>query len=500
MIKLLLLCILFSPIFTTAQLRLAKIFSDHMLLQREQPINIWGKAIPGKMVTVSFASEEKSVPVSKDSNWAVNFKAQEANKQPQSIAIISGDERIEIKNILIGDIWLCIGQSNMEWPMIKEMHYQEALPGSNQPLIRLYNPAYAGKNTYNVSFTDSIVKNLTKENFYNGQWQTCDSNSFKTMSAVAWYFGKEIVQVENIPIGLMNISIGGAPLETFISTEALKSNKQFAGKVNGDWLSNDALPVWIRERGNQNVGGFPFVPKDEYGNNHAFKPGYAYEAGVAPMIDFPIKGILCYQGESNAQEVKRVNEYAALSALMVADYRQKWNQPHLPFYYVQLSSIDTLKYKGGLWPLFRDEQRKIMNLIPHSGMAVSSDHGFRNDVHPTNKKVVGERLARWALNKSYHRNIIPSGPLPLMAKYVKGIVTITSQYAGEKLKTTDGKALRGFSIDGKNEINAVIKKHQIVIKVRDKPAFVFYGWQPFTDANLVNSEQLPASTFRIKVE
>ncbi len=497
--KKLLIIITVFPFFTRAQLKLAKIFSDDMLLQRNQPVWIWGKAIPGKSVQVLFANEKRNTLVQSDSSWAVIFNKQKASIQPQSFSVISGDEKIVIKNILIGDLWLCIGQSNMEWPMQKEMHYKDALPNSRQPLMRLYNPTYAGKNSYNVLFTDSIIQNLATENFYKGQWQTCDSNSFKTMSAVAYYFGKELAENINIPVGLINISIGGAPLETFISNEALKNSQQFADKLKGDWLTNDALPVWIRERGKQNVGSLTSVPKDEYGNNHAFKPGFAYEAGIAPILILPIKGILCYQGESNAQEIERVNEYAALSALMVDDYREKWKQPDLPFYFVQLSSIDTLKYKGQIWPQFRNEQRKMLKIIPYSGMAVCSDIGFKNDVHPTNKKDVGERLARWALHKTYHTNIIPSGPLPLEAKYKKGKIIISFEYAGNNLRTRDGESLSGFSTDGIHECEATIKNKKVVIEVEEKPSFIYYGWQPYTDANLVNSEQLPATTFKIPV-
>lgn len=170
------------------------------------------------------------------------------------------------------------------------------------------------------------------------------------MSAVGYYFGKEIMTTQGIPIGLINISIGGAPLESFISKKTLRNSRQFFEKVKGEWLTNDALPVWIRERGSQNISGIKDCPKDENGNNHSYKPGFAYQSGIKPIINLPIKGILCYQGESNAQEVERVNEYGALSVLMVNDFRKKWKQPKLPFYYVQLSSIDTVKYKGHLWP------------------------------------------------------------------------------------------------------------------------------------------------------
>lgn len=488
------------PVFGFSQIQLAKIFSDNMVLQRNEPVKLWGKAKPGDTVIVIFANDKKITTVQHDSSWTVAFKAQQIGIHPQSVLIMSGDEKIEINNILIGDLWLCIGQSNMEWPMFKEIHFKEEISNSNQPLLRLYNPVYSGKNTYNVLFSDSISKNLTSEKFYRGQWQTCDSISIKTMSAVAYYFGKEIVTETNIPVGLIHLSIGGAPLETFISTTALKNNKQFSLKLNGDWLLNAALPVWIKERGRQNVGGLNNVPKDEYGNNHAFKPGFAYESGIAPILNLPIKGIICYQGESNAQEIERVNEYAALSKLMVDDYRKKWKQQDLPFYFVQLSSIDTVKYKGHLWPQFRDEQRKMLQIISNIGMAVCSDIGARDDVHPTNKKLVGERLARWCLSKTYDKKVIVSGPLPLSAKYFKGKVVISFQHIVKGLKTSDDKPLKGFSIDGKTETEAIVGDKDIIIPISNKPQFIYYGWSPFNNGNLANSENLPASTFKIKVQ
>lgn len=495
-----LISIIFLPFSVKAQLRLNKVFTDNMLLQRDKPVHIWGRGVPGATVTLSFAAETKSVKVIADSSWSIFLPAKKANRNPQKLTVVSGSEQIRLNNILIGDLWVCIGQSNMEWPMIKEMHYKEEIKNSNQSQIRFFNPTYAGKNTYNVLFTDSISKNLTAQNFYSGSWQTCDSNSFKTMSAVAYYFGKEVFAKTNIPIGLINLSIGGAPLETFIESAVLKNSTNFSNKANGDWLSNDALPVWIRERGKQNVGSLKNVPNDEYGNNHAFKPGFAFEAGVIPILKLSIKGILCYQGESNAQEIERVNEYATLSKLMVEDYRKKWKQPQLPFYFVQLSSIDTVKYKGHFWPQFRNEQRQMLQMIPNSGMAVCSDLGAKNDVHPTNKKLVGERLAKWALNKTYKQNVIPSGPLPLVAKYEDGKVSISYQHIANGLKASNGNLIKGFSIDGKTETNAFLSDNKIIISTSIKPEFVYYGWAPFSNANLVNSDNLPASTFKIKVK
>ncbi len=493
------LVILLLPLTGYSQLQLAKIFSDNMLLQRDKPICVWGKAIPGKTVKVSLANETKSTKVNPDSSWRIYLTAQKASASPQNVTISSGADKILLKNILIGDIWICIGQSNMEWPMMREMHFKDERKNSQQPLLRFYNPTYAGKNIFGTGFTDSVVQRLTPDKFFQGQWQQCDSNSFKTMSAVAYYFGKGVIAETKVAVGLINLSIGGAPLETFISVGALKNKKQFSSKINGDWLMNDALPVWVKERGKQNVGSLNNVPGDEFGKNHSYKPGFAYASGIEPILPMPVKGILCYQGESNAQEIERVNEYAALSMLMVDDYRKKWKQPQLPFYFVQLSSIDTVKYKGELWPQFRNEQRKMLQLIRYSGMAVCSDIGFKDDVHPTNKKAVGERLARWALNKTYKQNIVPSGPLPVKAVYINGKVIISFQYMAKGLQTSDGGELKGFSIDGVNEVKAILGDSGILIYSDKKPEFVYYGWKSFSDGNLANSENLPTSTFKIKI-
>lgn len=496
MIFRLILILVFFPLAVLAQLSVAPVFSDNMVLQQNKPILLWGKGRPKEKINVSFAGISRSTICLADSSWAIQWPAQKANAIGQQITIRSGKSALDIKNILIGEVWLCIGQSNMEWPMHREKHYASEKQSIPNAMIRFLNPSYAGKNIYNAIFTDSVVQRLSPKKFYLGNWETCDSNSFQHMSAVAYYFGKAIVSTKSIPIGLINLSIGGAPLETFIDPKALAADPRFADKIKGNWLKNDALPVWIRERGIQNVGALPNCPSDTNGKNHGYKPGFAYQAGIHPLIPFPIAGILNYQGESNAQEIERVNEYADLTALIVSDLRKKWKDPKLPYYFVQLSSIDTLQYKGQLWPAFRNMQRTILSKLSHVGMAVTTDVGSPNDVHPTNKKIVGERLARWTLNRS------ASGPLPIKAKWYEGKIIISFQNLGNGLTTLDGQAVRGFSIDGKTEIKANISpnKKSIWINAQSKPTQVFFSWKPFSDANLCNAEMLPASTFIIPVQ
>lgn len=487
-----------SSIF--AQLTLPNVFTDDMVLQRNQPIHFWGSGTPGTTVEVEFANKLKKTIVKNDSTWSLFFKKQKANSTAKTIHISSGTDNITLSNVLIGDLWLCSGQSNMEWPMVREKHFKEEIKLANQPLLRFYNATYAGKGIYNNSFPDSVLQMLQEKDFYKGNWAVNDTNSIKQMSAVGYYFGKKILESEHVPIGLINMAIGGAPIEAFIGRNSMEENSLFSSKVKGNWLDNDALPIWIRERGYQNVGDIQAIHRDDLGPNHAFKPGFAYLAGIEPLFQLPIKGVIWYQGESNTQELERVNEYGELQKLMINDYRDRWKQPKMPFYWVQLSSIDSAKYKSQYWPEFRNEQQKLLTTIKYGGMAVSSDIGAINDVHPTNKKDVGQRLARWALNDSYKKSMVVSGPLPKKAIYKNGTIVISFEHVAKGLKIQGNTILEGFSLDEKNGIPATVEGKKVMITSEGKPDYVYYGWQPYSQGNLVNSEDLPTSTFKIKVK
>ena len=493
--------ILWLLVYINAIPVLDKVFSDNMVVQRDKEFRVSGRGIPGEGVEIFFGRKTKRTKAGKDSLWVVNFPPRKSCAVPQELIVRSRGAEIVLRNILIGDVWLCSGQSNMEWTMGKEMHYLQALKNANQPLVRFCNPWPAGRYVYGEAFKHDLLKRLTPEKFYRWEkWQICDSTTLAAQSAVAFYFARMVTERTGVPVGIVNVSLGGAPIETFIAREALAVSKQFAPKVKpGNWLENESLPVWPRERGRQNVGAVNGAPGDEYGPNHGYKPGFAFEGGIKPLSHLAIKGVLWYQGESNAQETERVEEYEALFRLLVKNYRAEWKNQCMPFYWVQLSSIDTLHYKSHFWPQFRDLQRQSMSKVQNGGMAVSSDIGSRHDVHPTNKKDVGERLARWALAQDYGQEITPSGPLPLKAKYRNAQIEINFQYA-DGLKASTGNDIKGFSTDGKTEIRAFVERGRVIIPVSEKPGFVYYGWKPFSDGNLMNGEALPASTFKIEVK
>ena len=466
-----------------------------MVLQRGAPLAIWGKAAPGEKLEVKFNNKVYYSWAKRDSSWKLLLPKLNASADPKLLTITCGDTSVQFSDILVGDIWVCTGQSNMEWPMFREQHWKEEISNTDQPLIRLLNPPPVGRNVFGVAYTDSLIVRLNAEKFYAwNSWETCNNQSVRTMSAVAYFFAKKVSAETGVPIGIINLSIGGAPLEAFISKEALLGHPVFSKKLNGNWLKNDSLPVWVRERGAQNIGGALNVPSDNYGPNHAYKPGFAFEAGVERIRDFPVKGILVYQGESNAEELARVEEYKELFKLFIKDYRHAWNNKSLPVYWVQLSSIERK-----FWHLFRNEQLQLWKETKNTGMAVCSDIGLKTDVHPPDKKTVGERLARLALAKQYNKKLVVSGPLPVRATYSNGRLTIFFHYTSKGLMSANGETIKGFSTDGNTETVAVAEGSTIIITVPQKPPFIYYGWKPFSNGNLVNSEKLPASTFKLKV-
>lgn len=487
------------PFCGSAQLSMPGVFSDNMVLQRDQPILIWGKYISGEKLQVILADAIQETETRADSTWQITFPARAANASPQDLMIFSDSDTLKFSNILIGDIWLLAGQSNMEWALGQELHFETEKEQLAGPQLRFYNPDYIGKGIYADKYSEDVLQKLKPSEFFQGKWEESRLPQVAGLSAVGYYFGKKIIQQENIPIGLINISVGGAPIEAFISEETLLNDRRFKKKISQNWLENEELPVWIRERGKQNVEGIA-IQVTESGPNHAYKPGFLYASGVEPILNIPVKGILWYQGESNAQGLARVLEYPQLQKMLVEDYRKRWNEESLPFYWVQLSSIDSVNYKSQNWPLFRDLQRLLLEEIKYGGMAVSSDVGDRKDIHPRNKKAVGERLARWALRNEYEHDLEVSGPLPLNAKYSDGKVKISFKHAAEGLMTAENEVVKGFSLNGKHPVPAEIEGDKIIIKTSQKPELVYYGWQPYSEGNLINSEKLPASTFKISVE
>ena len=348
-----------------------------------------------------------------------------------------------------------------------------------------------------------------------------DSASARLFSAVGYYAGQLIQQETGVPIGLINVAVGGSPAEAWMRPRLdgprldgpawtrpnpSANNAVLDAVFTGDWLHNPALEPWCIQRGHENLdslllAGYP-VPKDSVGYNHPFKPGFLYEAGIRPFLPMGIAGVLWYQGESNALSLARVRQHEWLFPQLIATWRADWQRPELPVYFCQLSSIGTERgYKSEYWPLFRDSQRRMADSLTHVGMAVTIDLGHPWDVHPTDKKTVGERLAREVLAKTYRIPKLLSPEIRRITKTKTGW-TITFTNAGTGLKTGDAQPLRGFAMGDetgpKIDLTATENGPTIELKreARSAGTYLYYGWQPFSTANAVNSAGLPLSTFR----
>lgn len=485
---------------------LAPVFQDSMVLQRGVPVPVWGTADAGTAVTVTIADQRKQTKADDKGKWSVTLEAMKADTQPRDLKVVAGDNTLIVRDVLVGEVWVAAGQSNMEWPLANEAHAKTELPTADHPKLRLLNLSYAGQNYFAKPFGRDMLKRLTPDEFYQGTWQPCSARAAKDFSAVGYYFGKELHQSLKVPVGIIHLAVGGSPAEAWVRLEALAGDKELVSLLKGNWLENESQAPWCRQRGRENLAVAlkeeVESPKDEAGPNHPFKPGFLWDAGISRLTPFPIRGVIWYQGESNSLELRRVQQHDRLFPLLVADWRKQWGVGEFPFLYCQLSSIGTEKrYKAQHWPEFGDGQRRMLAELPNTGMAVTSDLGHPTDVHPRNKKEVGHRLALWALARTYDKKVAYSGPLAKSVRLDLSALVVRFDHADEGLKTSDDKPVAGFEIAGEDgmfrpadvEIGkdiATLTSKQIA-----EPVSTRYGWQPFSIGNLMSGAGLPSSTF-----
>lgn len=469
-------------------LKLANVFGDNMVLQRKHPIQIYGTANGGDTIQVTFQENKKRIITDSDGKWKATFPAMKQGG-PYEIAVQLKEKKIILKNILIGDVWFCSGQSNMAFQLKNSESGNEEVKNSAINInIRLFNAKTIRETDDTVWDSTSLAK-TNQLKFFSGTWSVCDSVSAKNFSAIAYYFGKKIALEENIPIGLIQVAVGGSPIESWIDRYTLEHNDKVVDELT-NWRKSDFLMPWVRERANQNLKN-----ASNSKQRHPYDPAYNFEAGVSSFTNFPIKGIIWYQGESNTHNAEL---YEDLMPTLVKSWRKAWNTM-LPFYYVQLSSIDRPS-----WTAFREMQSKLQKIIPNSRMAISMDYGDVTNVHPIQKKEIGNRLALQALENSYNRKIVSSGPSPLKAIQKKDIIII-SFTSSHRLTTANQKELIGFELVNdkgiKFQSKASIIKNKVYINIptAENIKTVLYAWKAFTTANLVNEVGLPCTTFKLDV-
>ena len=465
-------------------LQLPEIYSDNMVLQHGQPLPLHGIANAGTKITVTIGKQQLNTTADSNGKWQVTL-APLAAKETYTLQITAGKEKHVFKNVVAGEVWLCSGQSNMEFEMFQASTGERDIPQAENPNIRLFDMEARWRTDNANAWESSALDSINVLQYYKpAQWEVCTPKTVRAFSAVSYYFGRTLQKDLNMPIGLICNAVGGSPTEAWIDRGTLEY--EFPRILN-NWRENDFIMDWVRQRAGENI-----AKATDKLQRHPYEPAYLFEAGILPLAKYPIKGVIWYQGESNAHNK---DAHSKLFPLLVKSWRTEFNNPQLPFYYVQLSSINRPS-----WGWFRESQRRLMKVVPHSGMAVSYDYGHPTDVHPKNKQPIGERLAQWALGDTYGRKVLPSGPLFRSATFNGKVATVAFDYA-QGMHSADGKTLRGFELSDGNGIfypataEVVGEEVKVTSEEVSNPKAVRYGFSPVTDGNLVNEANLPASTF-----
>lgn len=503
--------------FSHAAAKLPSFFSDNMVLQREKPVPIWGWAEPGEAVEVSFAGQTKQATANEDGKWMLRLDPMAANSQGQALAVNGG--AISLQNIVIGDVWICSGQSNMEWTVRQSHDPAGESAKANFPLIRHMKVAHR-----HGPFRQQDVSS---------NWVPAQPNTVPHFTAVGYYFARRLHSELDVPIGLIGTNWGGTRIEPWtppigfqqvpelahLSAEVDKADIETeAGRASYSQAFKD-LSVWagqaaaLLDAGETKLPARPAMPDD--GASHQ-SPTRIYNEMIHPLIPFAIRGAIWYQGESNGGEG---DSYFQKKQALIGGWRELWGQGDFPFYFVQLASFTGANNNpagGDGFARIREAQRKSLK-IPNTGMAVIADIGHPSDIHPKNKQDVGSRLAQWALAKEYGQDLVPSGPLYKSMKVEGSAIRIEFDHIGagliaahkeilkpyEPVKELAPDALKRFAIAGADKTwhwaEARIEGDSVVVSspAVAAPVAVRYAYSGNpAGANLYNREGLPASPFR----
>jgi len=478
------------------------LFSDNAVLQQGIPVPVWGTANNGEKVTVTFAGQ-KAETVAKEGKWKVVLPALKASETPQTMAI-SGENKIEIKNLLVGEVWVCGGQSNMQFAIsgkgsaITLLNSEEVLKSINDPLLRLLTVPRHG--------TPEPQSDVV------ASWNECTSQTAADFSAVAYFFGRDLRKAEHVPVGLISSNVGGTAAEQWTSRNVLESNPELRGIFSAHEKALQEYPAvldkfkadepkllekWNADCEKAKADGKPAPRKPAAPASPASRPPVAlYNAMIAPLQPFAIKGVIWYQGESNSS---RARQYQTLFPAMIKCWRDAWGQGEFPFLFVQVAPYN------GMIPEIREAQLISWKKTPNTAMAVTTDVGAPYDIHPKQKEPVGARLALAARALAYGEKLEYSGPVFDALKMNGNKATLTFTHLGGGLVAKDG-ALKGFTIAGADKkfvpATAEIIGEQVVVSSPQiaAPVAVRYGWANCPDVNLFNKAGLPATPFRTDSE
>ena len=507
------LCLLtLLAVSARAELKLPAIIGDNMVLQQQQANPLWGWDTPGTEVTVTFAGQTKTAKAGADGKWTVKLDAVSANAQPATITI-KGSSTKELKNVLVGEVWICSGQSNMGFNLASVWDADLDIAQAKFPQIRLISVPQVG--------TQEI------QDDFKGQWEECSPANAGQFTAVGYHFGRVLHEMLGVPVGLIDNAWGGSSCEAWVKRDVLEKDPRFASII-AKWKQTESTftqesfdkqvaehktkqEAWVKARTEAAKAGTlfttqaPRAPQNPLTGQH--RPGNLYAGVLHPTIGYGIKGVLWYQGESNASRAK---EYGELFPFMIEHWRKEWQQGDFPFYWVQLADYKAYQTEPveSDWAELREAQTLTMSKLPHTGQCVITDLGEANDIHPKNKRDVAERLARWALVKDYGQKLPYRSPEIKDAKFDGGKALLTFDFAPAGLRTVDTDDVKGFAICGEDKkwvwakasIIGGSKKgtNQIEVSAEGvaKPVAVRYAWADNPVCNVYSAEGLPVTPFR----
>ncbi len=458
-----------------AELRLPAIIGDHMVLQQQQSNPIWGWDDPGTEVTVTMGDQKKTATAGDDGKWEVKLDPLPASAEPATLAI-AGTSKRDLADILVGEVWMCSGQSNMAFSVGGDWKAQVEALASDHPNLRLISVPQVGTQELQDDF--------------NGKWEASTPESCRGFSAVGFFYGRFLHEILGVPVGLIDNAWGGSAAEAWIRRETMENDPRFA-RLIADWKSREAAYEADPEAKD--------AQKNLKGNH---RPGNIFGGVVHPTLGYGIKGVIWYQGESNAG---RAWEYGELFPFMIEQWRKEWGQGDFPFYWVQLADFRDEPSQPGdsQWAELRESQTGAMAL-PNTGEAVIIDLGEANDIHPKNKYDVAARLVRWPLANEYgFDNIEPHSPKFREMTTEGNKAKLSFDHVDGKLRTVDVNEVKGFAIAGEDRQwkwaeAKITGKDTIDVwsSEVEAPVAVRYGWAENPVVNVYSTNGLPLTPFR----
>ena len=489
-------------LFTTqarAEVKLPALFSDHMVLQADRPLAVWGWAAAGEKVQAAIAKQKQSTTAAADGKWQLKL-APLAAGGPHTLTV-QGKNRIVIQDVLIGEVWLGSGQSNMAMTVNRAANFEQEQAAARLPQIRM--------------FTVDRNPQPSPQAECKGKWVLCAPDSVGPFSATAYFFGRQLHQDLKTPVGLINSSYGGTDIAAWTSLEVQTPVPQLQEQI-AEWKKREAtfdmakakadhekrMAAWKEAAKTARAKGKP-APRQPRAPIQPLvdqnRPTNLFNGMIAPLIPYTIRGAIWYQGEHNSSTPEKATLYGVQLPLLIADWRARWGCD-FPFAWVQLPNFNR---PGGTWELIRESMLKSLS-VKDSGMAITIDIGDPKDIHPKNKQDVGKRLAMWAEATVYGKNVACSGPLPAGHVVRGNEVVVTFKHADGGLAAKGG-ALRGFVIAGADKkwlpAQARIEGQTVVVSHPEvkQPTAVRYAWCDNPECNLYNAAGLPATPFRTDV-